>query len=463
MRINCHCHIFNFTSLYSDQTLSIIENRLKEDFNAPDFVRTALVNMLEIIFKRQTEGREFETPHKKFINLLRGLNPGRGSSMPDPITGFPTKKREYLGFKLGHFIERLALELDAQVMDISDWVQFAAIGLMPEINQVTDHLMNQAWEDDIVVPLMMNIASDNPSATDNNVFRKQLEDTVHQGVRYPGRVLPFYAFHPHRPHSVEEFKNEFGRKNRSGKTFSRFIGVKLYPSLGYSVHDKKVIEILRLCVKYDLPVLMHCNPTGFRYGENAAGYCSPNHWRNILSQPDMHGLKICFAHFGGKEEFITPSRPALGTQTRNSWSEDIRELMVTYPKTVFADVACHTFAPRWELMNSDRYVAYMLRLTDFLEDEVTGKLVLWGTDYWMNRAQCQEKSYTNFFQRKLERHFEKMSCQNPAAFLGLTVDRPSAMGGNIQRYIQFIHDQNIDYETLNSHKTASWISPYIQH
>jgi len=463
MRINCHCHIFTFASLYSANALEIIENRLKEDFKAPNFIRVALIDVLKNIFKHQAEGREFETPHKEFIRLIRELNPGKDHFHPASNTGLPSSKREYSGFILQHFIERMALELDAQVTDISDWVSFIAIGLMPEISQVTDHLMAQARDDDIVVPLVMNITGNNSSTMDNRVFEKQIEDTVHQGVRYPGRILPFYAFHPNRPNSVEKFRNEFGRSNRLGKPFFRFVGVKLYPSLGYRIHDEKVLKILRLCVAYDLPVLMHCSPSGFRYGRDTANYCAPNHWRNILNQPEMHGLKICFGHFGGQKEFILSSRSEAGGQNRNSWSEDIKELMVSYPETVFADISCHTFAPRWKLTNSNRYAAYMKRLTDFLEDGITGKLVLWGTDYWMNRAQCREKSYTDFFQRKLETYFETISYQNPASFLGLKTDRSPRMGNNIKHYIQFIRDQDIDSTTLNSTKTASWIRPYLQH
>jgi len=432
MQINCHAHVFNLLSCYSEGAIKVIENRMKEDLHAPTFLIEATIQLLRQINEKKAHGEKIESPHLDLIRMIqekRGIKDFSPHDFKDLVSKDNSKRKD---FSLEGFIEAFRTKLDVHIMDMWDWMEFLWIGFMPDMDTVTDHLMNQVGNEDIVVAHMMNITDGSDSDVD--IFQQQVENTVRQVERYPGRILAFYAFHPERPQAIELFKKEFDLDGNNDQNPFRFVGVKLYPTLGYKIEHGLVKEVLGICDKEDLPVLMHCSPGGFRYGDDTKDFCRPDLWNDILE--DNKNLKICFAHFGGEDEFLTKEIKDKDGNIRKSWSEDIKDLMNTYQGRVFADIANHTFAPRSYFTNPFRYRKFKKRIREFLEDDFLGKQVLWGTDFWMNRWHCREDSYYNFFNDKFETHMPKMAVTNPAVFLGLPLGG-LPMGKNIDRYLNF--------------------------
>lgn len=116
-----------------------------------------------------------------------------------------------------------------------------------------------------------------------------------------GRLLGFVAFEPRRPGALELVKKALAMG---------FVGVKLYPPMGYFPYDaayRRVFDDLyEYCQSEGIPVLTHCSPTGFEawpghgnYCDPDTGYASPAHdagWSAVLARYPR--LRLCFAHAG---------------------------------------------------------------------------------------------------------------------------------------------------------------------
>jgi len=103
-------------------------------------------------------------------------------------------------------------------------------------------------------------------------FEEQLKDliilrTKHiaGGVNYKSTILPFYAFDPHNPNAYTQFlsvfkannHNLFGDANNIMTNSLSFVGIKLYPPLGYSPKDTTLFQLFKVCSDKNIPVLSH--------------------------------------------------------------------------------------------------------------------------------------------------------------------------------------------------------------
>ncbi len=457
MLINSHGHIFNFKSVFSERTLKILKSRLIEEYNVPEPVAKALAATLRIIFDVPASSSETFNAHNTFIGLLPDrLRSNQRNPSGDAATDNPDRV-DQRDFEMDKFVQAVAMRLNVPVKTIIDWAELIGIGLLPDMARVADHLMEQVDDQDIVVALMMNIADGGNS--DNEIFQKQGDDTVRQAERYPGRILPFYAFHPHRPDAMRLFQKEFFDTQGNDKP-ARFVGLKLYPSLGYQVTDQSVQKVLEYCDQLDLPVLMHCSKGGFYYKKKFISYSDPCHWEKILGSFEGK-LKICFAHFGGEGEFNEG-----GAEEQSKWWRTIKRLMVKFNQNpackspsggvykersvrVFADISSHTSV----VENPEMLKSYKLVLDQFLGDNTLASGVLWGSDFWVNRMACRETTYRDFFLNHFGTHMPRIGVTNPSTFLGLPIgNRP--IGTNMERHIAYLKSVR---ERLNLNRAANWV------
>lgn len=136
---------------------------------------------------------------------------------------------------------------------------------------------------------------------------------------------------------------------RSDGSCNGFVGVKLYPPMGFSPSNNEHLVALdskleqvdvnlgrlyRFCDEYDVPIMAHCNlsketVTGHQNKTGAA-----KEWEPVVRQ--YGGLRINLAHFGGVENFTHESAQSAVPQEQ----EDIAALMEL--GRVFADIADDT-------------------------------------------------------------------------------------------------------------------------
>ncbi len=374
MRFNTHCHVFNLQSVFTEGTAFILEKRLKghgiSDEAVQDFVKTL----------------------KKYIAHGGGLD-----DVGLDHHAFSESPRSWLG---------IAKEV----------MQALHLALLKNMDLVTDDMVLQfphVDSDVAFVPLMMDILIEQQTeAVAGDIFDNQVAGTLQQILRYPGRILPFYAVNP--------FRYEFVGKTQKALDSGGFVGMKLYPSLGYDLDAPGMDEVFQYCNKNDIPVLMHCNDGGFKQDSIFVPNCDPKKWGKPFS-PDGYlekyqRLKICFAHFGGQENFVSDDG-----LTNGSWTHNILEMMREYPGRVFADVAYHSAA-----LDENTRESYFHNLGTILSNPRYRTQVLWGTDTWMLRMVSRELAFWGAFMPRAvtQDDFARMCSETPQTFLGIDAAHP---------------------------------------
>lgn len=124
-----------------------------------------------------------------------------------------------------------------------------------------------------LVNLMMDMER-SISGTPIKTFEEQLIELItlrnqHSttGLNYTASLLPFFAFDPHNPNAYKQFlylflatntdlfnKPEFHLANSNRLSF---VGVKLYPPLGYSPKDETLYYLFKACESKNIPILSH--------------------------------------------------------------------------------------------------------------------------------------------------------------------------------------------------------------
>jgi predicted TIM-barrel fold metal-dependent hydrolase len=353
MLINAHCHVFTFKTFLTGAAEENLKERLKTLHLSQAVADDALKIVKKILF---------------------------GENAYERIKAFAIK-------------HGLA---DSPILE------FLRRGCLPSVSAVTDALLADTeksvgpGEDAIVTPLMMDVITSEDSESDHKLYDAQYDQTVLQAVRHPGRVLPFVAVNPLRgPKAYTRMEEAL--------TSGACVGVKLYPSLGYTVTDKMMDKVMVACAAYKAPVTMHCNDGGFCGPGYGYTYCSPVSWRDMIKAYDV---RFNFAHFGDQ----TPGKPGSDT----SWRDEIVKLMDDYPERVYADVSYQS----GPLGAADEKTAYV----GWLKNELAsprGNNILFGTDSFMLFLSAFESDYWQFFKYALGPDFRRMAETNPKRFLGL--------------------------------------------
>lgn len=426
MRINSHAHVFNATSVFTAETLEILLRRVTE-MEIPDLLKNELAKQLSSLFKK---GGDYVDEETLFRNVVKNVSAsGDFKKMLKKLSSGDKLKLELEGgaaledyavdrlvTQLGRIGEALGQEeTDASKTDITDALSFLRIALLPSIRHVTDALMEQLTLQDGVVTLVMDITNEGENA---KLLEKQLADTSAQVLAYPGRVFPFVAVNTRRP---EHFSIMETALNGRG-----FVGVKLYPSLGYAIDGDDMYKVYAYCESRGVPLLMHCSKGGFYYSKETLGNSDPSLWNPILEKYPK--LKICFAHFGGAENLTST---AIG-----GWTRTILDLMSKY-EGVYADIAYHSDP----MAGGDAEKRYFANLSQLLQDDSCRSRILFGTDFFLSRQRLTEKNYWKYIRNHLsEEDFRQISEANPAAFLGLPAPGQKA-GLSIENYVRFVYQQ----------------------
>jgi len=406
MRINVHAHVFNIRSVFTDKTLRILLNRLGAE-GWPDF----LVEAAESALRKLLKGDYFDeqtllaelvgklNSSKKFqgyLDDLSGAIPGdvqllAHGNLDDLLAG---GMRDLL-HKLGDFLSR---QDDIEKQNVQDFVAFLLLGIRHSILEIADNLMKASGEEAIVTALMMDITEG--GGKDESLFSRQLDDTAEAALMYPGRLLPFVAVNSKRSTHFQRMIEALEKKG--------FVGVKLYPSLGYSVQGPAMDKVFTYCEASEIPVLLHCNQGGF-FGEKASIHFSdPAEWTPVLQAHPQ--LRVCFGHFGGDENLVAPDVPSA------SWTATILKLMEQYPE-VYADIAYHTDC----MDGGEKQVNYFKNLKSLLAQSPSRDRILFGSDFHLVRQRVREDNLWRYYQNNFSAaEWNLLTRGNPARFLGLT-------------------------------------------
>lgn len=286
----------------------------------------------------------------------------------------------------------------------------------------------------------------------------QLELVLRVRAQYPDRCLPFLSIDP-RQGSGKQILDFV--KARIGPPKYQFVGIKLYPSLGFYPTDQRLELMYEYCEENEIPILTHCTREGAFY----AGKKVPAHllqynsfnltpaterrhdqpqYKNPSKKPSIacdnfldpanyydvlhkfENLKLCFAHFGGETEMRTvfneqgvPSNqhPKLTTaDCTNGFTEDtswfrIIEYLMTEFKQTRADIS-------FTLYDSKLFKS----INNILLTEPYSDRVLFGTDYFMTTQHKKEFTLYDEFRNQLpvegdNLQWQRISHINPQNYL----------------------------------------------
>jgi predicted TIM-barrel fold metal-dependent hydrolase len=408
MRINVHAHVFNIRSVFTDKTISILLNRLGAE-GWPDFV----VKAVEAALRKLLKGDYFDEQTlmaelagqlngsallKKYLAEAGDAIPGdvqilAHGNIDDLLAG---GLRDLL-HKLGDYLSK---DEDISKHGVQDLLAFLLIGIKHSILEVTDKLMEASGEDAVATALMMDITDG--KGRDEGLFTRQINDTGEAALMYPGRLLPFVAVNTLRSTHFQHMIEALEKKG--------FAGVKLYPSLGFSVQSPEMDKVFTYCEANEIPVLLHCNRGGFKADSASVKFCDPADWIPVLEAHPK--LRVCFGHFGGDENFSQPNIPA------NGWAATILSLMEEYDE-VYADISYHTDC----MDGGANQVNYFNNLSSLLAQKKYRDRILFGTDFFLVRQRCREENYWSYYQMHFKaEEWDRLTRANPARFLGLTGD-----------------------------------------
>ncbi|CAN5759784.1 hypothetical protein BH23GEM11_BH23GEM11_06160 [soil metagenome] len=447
MHINVHTHIFTLRTVLSREAIRVVVQRLA-DRGVPDLLGRAVARVLDRLLDRPEVLNERDLLARLMAELRQ-------------VSGFDRFVQDNLSrlpFNVvirGDALEQLPLETLRSALDQLtsamapaddprgrpfDIVATLRLAMKGTITEVADELLDQMEPEDAIVALMMDIRADNEPERDLRNFRLQIEGTREAALQRPGRVLPFFAVHPGRP-------DHFALM-REGIESGAFLGVKLYPSLGYEIGSPELRRVYAFCLEADVPVLLHCSHGGFYREKAFVDYCDPRNWDAVLTG-ELESLRVCFAHFGGWESLGTPGGLAEGT-----WGGTIVRLMRERP-AVYTDLAFHTD----QIHDPGDEAHYFQTLAGLLDEDKLSRRILFGSDSWLLRMEMTEALFWRYFREQMsEVDFRKIAVRGPRSFLGFPEEggggaanpRPRA---NLQRHLDFLARHA---SQVGSHPTA-WV------
>lgn len=425
MNINTHTHLFTLRNVLSREAVRAIGNRLRHK-KVPEYLVKGIENFILDLSKKPrflSEDELLEQLVRSILNsdVFKSFAQNHLHQIP-ALNAININSEHLTRAALTQVLNSLSAWGDANdnaESNLFDIYETLRIALKPSSTAISGHLLNHLSKDDALVGLMMDIRGDTETDRDEQRFHDQRNDLIEANLQRPGRVFPFFAVNPKRPDHFDLMKDAL--ENRG------FVGVKLYPSLGYKVDSPKMMNVYAYCEQHEIPITMHCNHTGFYVEEDFIDYCNPVHWEPILAQHPS--LRICFAHFDGHESLSLP-----GGLQGDSWGKKILDLIEnTDYSGVYTDVSYHT-----DMMGqSNLEEHYLQTLTDLLNHPIVQHRIMFGTDSWLLRLNMSDELFWSYFQDKLtDQQFDRIASSNPKTFLGI-----DPLKKNFERYIDF-HKKN---------------------
>ncbi|MGI8842443.1 MAG: amidohydrolase family protein [Gemmatimonadaceae bacterium] len=426
MRINAHAHIFNLQTVLTREAIEIIARRIG-DRGVPDYVVGAVTRILD----QQLDHPEYlveEELLERFLDEI-AADPSFQAFVANTTVALPVEiavlgggVRDLGVSALRSTLDKLSTHLDARdgvgggIFDVFETLRLA---MQPDIVSVADRLLEHLRPDDGLIALMMDISSESEPDRDRRNFERQLRGTAEAAVQRPGRIFPFVAINTRRRAHLEILHRAVEEMG--------FVGVKLYPSLGYSVNTPEMRKVFDYCMTMDLPVLVHCTDGGFYRDAGSIANSDPSTWEPVLD--DYPELRLCFGHCGGWRGLVGG-----GTPVADSWADLVIDMVRSFPN-VCADLSYHVDMMGGGTLEAD----YFATLKALLADPTVSGRLLFGTDSWLVRLNITDAHYWRYFEKQLTPpEFRQITEDAPQRFLGLPDATGSGMLPNIERHLAFL-------------------------
>jgi predicted TIM-barrel fold metal-dependent hydrolase len=209
---------------------------------------------------------------------------------------------------------------------------------------------------------------------------------------------------------------------------SGFVGVKLYPPVGFlpagngpwrgdatgKALDRALRALYAYCQAEEVPITTHTSPAnGFALGYGPLS--EPNGWRPVLE--DFPYLRLNLGHFGHGEG----ADGVAGVQACNAWIRQAALLIQDYPN-VYADMS------NSPLVYDPAYRQRFLGWLDTLKGKYDKlpKRIMYGSDWWLNRFGPDWTKFVTAFTAAFEQHDGWIATD--------------ILGGNALRFLGFIGD-----------------------
>ena len=248
---------------------------------------------------------------------------------------------------------------------------------------------------------------------------------------FKGQIHPFVAYDPWR--EAERGDNPNGSLYWVKKAIEEhgFIGVKLYPPMGFSPRcnefhdfsklqdkdssefgkslDHALAELFKWCNKEEVPIMAHCNDS-HAPEKNFEERAHPKYWMGPLGNSPKHRkgildkypkLRVNLAHFGGEDD--------LSEAQNESWSWFIAKNTEKYKGRLFTDIGYFDGISK----NSD---ALFNNLEGIVKKHETLKdSLMFGTDWHMI---YREPDHENYFSDFTEGYFNQFGKDDTLKFIG---------------------------------------------
>jgi predicted TIM-barrel fold metal-dependent hydrolase len=253
-------------------------------------------------------------------------------------------------------------------------------------------------------------------------YESQLWQLLEVRKRHPNTCLPFLCIDPRMGSATENLA--FVQKWLA----RGFVGLKLYPSLGFFPFDERLDLVYALAEEQQLPVLTHCSRGGiYVQGPLAPALRQPplpaalrpqltpamladlfttyplaaettfvanasnDSFSDQLLDPRLYDLvlarfptlKLCLAHYGGGDElFAAVTHPAAPTAAPpTNWYAAVQWLMAKYPN-VYTDVS-FTLAEGPSVFRKQAPRLFEQLAADLLAGSPYRHRILFGTDFFL--------------------------------------------------------------------------------
>jgi len=337
------------------------------------------------------------------------------NSVPNNFIPFITRllAKSKVSRWLGRFVNKITPWSNNDIFD--RFMTFLNIGNKDQLS-IFQMMMGYYPAGTVFIDLPMDMAYMGAGKVRKN-YTVQLEELAQIKTAYPDTFMPFVMVDPRRP-MIKEILIDCVE-------IAGFSGIKLYPALGYYPWDERLDPIYEYAQKKNLPVMSHCGINGAvhargkiddlltledrmrnKYKKKWNNFGEPTQYIKVLSK--FPQLRICLAHMGGTSEMERYLNPT-SDYNKDTWYNDIREMIRTFPNNIFADVS-YTMA-------NDR----LLRVLDILLDEKPFKNnVLYGSDYYMTVQEESEREFSMGLRSAIGlEKFRMISNTNARRFLGI--------------------------------------------
>jgi len=423
--VDVHCHHFNASDLpitgFIARTTPGLTEITRGVTPIPEQILRGVVGTIHGWLNAEAPSADAEVP------LLRAAFASGGLIGPVPPLALPRALFDRLAGPLASLLGLDAARLSDGFFQLAETLHLVSHArariaaslatIYPTVSLFTPLLVDyDAWSDDHAES---SLASQVPA--NELCARLSIRGCI---GRRDARLHPFIAFDPLRDGALAIVQQAVLR--------SGFIGVKLYPPVGFlplgnaevgpdrargEALDAALRALYALCEREEVPITAHASPGNefaLGYGEMAA----PARWAPALRE--FPNLRLNFGHFGHE----TGTDGAGGIDARDAWMRQAAELIETHAH-VYADLSSSPLV--YDAGYAARFGAHLQALSARFQ-RLPARL-MYGSDWWLNRFDPHGESAVGTFQRFL------------TTWLGPEA-RDAIMGRNALRFLGFLDEDD---------------------